>query len=152
MKYAGIRYNHLSHYQKHWLKINSLGLMAPSRCPSAGAGPEGILHGDSHRLVLSYQNVARHSSLCSGSALVFSLFAFLQNRGFPLFVYCYKNHCLEMLLLHSSDFSFVEKKVPFSIKCIACTPLVPHLLLLSLSQLLILYDIHAVYGLTRFPA
>jgi len=61
------RYNLLSHWQEHWLKINSLCLMTPSRCPSAGAGPEGTLHGDSPRPALPYQHAAGHSGGHSSS-------------------------------------------------------------------------------------
>lgn len=57
--------------------------MALSHCPSAGVGPEGILHRDSHRPELSYHNVAGYSSWCSSSLLVLSL-GVLQNGGLPL--------------------------------------------------------------------
>lgn len=57
--------------------------MALPHCPSAGVGPEGILHRDSHRPVLSYRSVAGYSSWCSSSLLVLSL-RVLQNSGLPL--------------------------------------------------------------------
>lgn len=124
--------------------------MASPCSPSAGAGPGGTLNRDNHQPEFSYQNAAQHLSWCSGSILVLSLFAIFTECWTSSSVSCHGNYSLEMLFLCSTDFTFIEAKVFFYIKCKPCTPLVPCLLLLSVSQLPILCSIHVVYSLTRF--